>query len=83
MNPFYILFVAGTDICEASETFVNVIVLNGTNTPKACFNNYPTRMIEHSNSSSLPNLVRIHLGNQQAIATLDIGLYHVMYLQSM
>ena len=65
-------------MCEASETFNNAILLNGTRTPKACFDipNTDDRIFQLFFTT---NVLGVHLGNQQAIATLEviIAIYYV------
>ena len=66
----------GTGLCEASESFVDVIV-SGTGKPKACYN-IPNTDDRTFQLFLTTNEVGVHLGNQQSIATLDIGLYHAV-----
>ena len=68
----------GTGLCETAQTLANVIVLNGTSTPKACFNisNTDDRTFQLFFTT---NVIGVHLGNQQAIATLDYRFVAITY----
>ena len=57
------------NLCEASETFVSVTLLHDTSTSNACFN-IPNTDDRTFQLFFTTDVLGVHLGNQQAIATL-------------
>lgn len=73
-----IIIIIIIDEYEVCETSINVNLVNGTRTSKACFDipNIDDRTFQLHLTT---DVLGVHLGNQQAIATLEVGITQYYY----